>query len=55
MLSEVWDEIAYPFSNFNGWERISNFILHFLMAVISYPCWYLSEIMLLKGATWCFI
>ena len=31
----VWDEITYPFPNFNGaavdvWERISNFILHLL-------------------------
>ena len=30
----VWDEITYPFPNFNGftvevWEWISNFILYF--------------------------
>ena len=36
MLSEVLDEITYPFANFNGvtlqgWEWISNFILHFIM------------------------
>ena len=25
----MWDEITYPFANFNGWEWISNFIPHF--------------------------
>ena len=35
MLSQVWDEITYPFPNFNGctmevWEWISNFIPHTL-------------------------
>ena len=39
---EVWDEITYPFPNFNGcsvevWEWISNFIPHLI--VITYPCW----------------
>ena len=39
----VWDEITYPFPNFNGctvevWERISNFIPHFTGHVITYPC-----------------
>ena len=34
ILSKVWDEIIYSFSNFNGctvevWEWISNFIPHF--------------------------
>ena len=34
MLSKVWEEIAYPFPNFNGctvevWERISNFNPHY--------------------------
>ena len=40
--SKMWDEITYPFPNFNGatvevWERISNFIPHFIMDVITYP------------------
>ena len=39
----VWDEITYPFPNFNGtvfevWEWISNFIPHFTGHVIAYPC-----------------
>ena len=44
MLSRVWCEITYPFLNFNGnavevWERIYNFIPHFIMDVITYTCW----------------
>ena len=40
----VWDEITYPFPNFNGdtievWEWISNFNPHFIWHVITYPCW----------------
>ena len=40
----MWDEFAYLFLNFNGAtvevkEWISNFILHFIMDVIAYPCW----------------
>ena len=40
----MWDEITYPFPNFNGctvevWEWINNFIPHFIMDVITYPCW----------------
>ena len=39
---DVWDEISYPFPNFNGstvevWEWISNFIPHFIVHVITYP------------------
>ena len=39
MPIEVWDEITYPFLNFNGAidevsEWISNFIPHFIMDVI---------------------
>ena len=42
--SKVWDEITYPFLNFNGataevWEGISNFFLSFKMDVITYPPW----------------
>ena len=44
MPSRVWHEITYPFLNFNSctievWGWISNFILHFIMDVISYPWW----------------
>ena len=44
MLSKVWDEITYPFPNFNGctvevWEWIINFMPHIIMYVITYPCW----------------
>ena len=40
----VWDEITYPFPNFNGaavevWEWKSYFIRHFTRHVIPYPCW----------------
>ena len=46
---EVWDEIIYPFPNFNDatvevWERISNFIPHF-----TYPCWDYNSSMFVKG------
>ena len=48
MPSEVWDEITYPFPNFNGctvevWEWVSNFVPHFVMDLITYPCWDWSE------------
>ena len=44
MSSKVWDEFTYPFLNYNSaamevQEWISNFILHFKMDVITYPCW----------------
>ena len=44
MPSKVWDEIINPFPNFNGctvevWEWISNFTPHFIMDLITYPCW----------------
>ena len=43
----VWDEITYPFPNFNGgtvvvWEWLSNLIPYFIMDVITYPYWDLS-------------
>ena len=43
MLRKVWDEIIYPFLNFNGatvevLEWISNFIPHIIMDAITYPC-----------------
>ena len=39
-----WDEITYPFLNFNGyavavWEWISNFIPHLTGCLITYPYW----------------
>ena len=39
-----WDEITYPFPNFNGatvevWEWVSNFISRFTRHVITYPYW----------------
>ena len=42
MPINVWDEITYPFPNFNGctvkvWEWISNFIIHFIVDVIPHP------------------
>ena len=44
MPCKVWDEITYPFPKFNGatvevWEWMNNFILYFIMDVITYPCW----------------
>ena len=44
MPSEMWDEIINSFPNFNGyrvevWEWIRNFFPHFIMDVITYPCW----------------
>ena len=42
----MWDEITYPLPNYNGytfegWEWISNFILHFIKDVVTkaYFCW----------------
>ena len=39
----MWDEITYPFLNFNGaidvWEWINNSIQHFTGHVIIDPCW----------------
>ena len=42
--TNVWDEIIYPFPNFNRatgevWEWISNFLPYFIMDVIILPCW----------------
>ena len=44
MHSNVWDEITYPFPNFNGatvevCEWKSNSIPHYIKDVIVYPCW----------------
>ena len=55
MPGKVWDEITYPFLNFNGCtvevlEWISDFISHLTEHVITYPCWDWSSTMLVKGA-----
>ena len=54
--SKVWVEITYLLPNFNGatidvWEWITIFIPHFIMFVIAYPRWHLSQSMLLKWDT----
>ena len=41
---KMWDEITYIFPNYNGltvevWEWIRDFIPHFIMELINYPCW----------------
>ena len=51
----MWNGINYPLPNFNGatvevWEWMTNFIPHFIMDVINYPCWDQSEVMLVKRA-----
>ena len=56
MPGKVWDEITYPFLNFNGCtdevkECISNFILHFIIDMITYPCWDQSYTILVKRDT----
>ena len=43
MPSKVWNDITYPFPNFNGstievWVWISNSIPHFVIGMITYPC-----------------
>ena len=55
---KVWDEITYPFPNFNGctvevWEWISSLIPHFTVHVITYSCWDKSWTMLVKGQNLC--
>ena len=54
MQYKVWDEITYPFPNFNAapevWEWISSFIPHFTgHVIIMYPCRDLSQLILVKG------
>ena len=58
MPSKVWDEIIYPFPNFNGcsievWEWISNFITHIVIDVITYSCWDQKLIYVSKKGPWC--
>ena len=47
MPGKVWDEITYPFLDFNGYtfevyEWMNNFIAHVMVDVITYPCLGLS-------------
>ena len=54
ILYKMWDEITYPFSNFNGctvevWEWMNNFIELFTVHVMTYPCWDASWSMLVNG------
>ena len=54
----MWDEIIYPFLNFNGavdevWEYIINLIPHFTWYGITYLCWDSYEIMLVKEPPVC--
>ena len=47
MPSKVYEEITYPFPNFNSvtievWQWIDNFITLYIMNEITYPCWDLS-------------
>ena len=53
-------DITYQFLNFNGctvevWERISNFISHLSVDVITYPCWDQILTMLVKRAIYIYI
>ena len=53
MPSKFWNKITYLFPNFNGphfgvlWW-LYNFILHFILDLITYPCWYSSLYMLIS-------
>ena len=52
---KVWDEITYPFLNFKGatgevWKWISNFTQYFIRQVSTYPCWGISQTMLIREA-----
>ena len=58
MLNKVWHEISYQFPNFSGvtinvWEWISYFISHFVMDVITDPCWDLIYPIAVKGTPVC--
>ena len=40
MLSKVWDKIIhFQPAAVEIWELITNFILHIIIDVITYPCW----------------
>ena len=53
----MWDEITYPFSNFNGctvdvWEWINNVIPHYEIDVITYPFLDYNSPLLVKKVPW---
>ena len=52
----MWDEITFPFPNFNGtpvevWKWISNVVTHFSGYVITYTNWDQSYSILVKDAS----
>ena len=49
MPSKLWNEFLFIHA-VEVWEWISNFILNFLMDVITYPFWYQSKTILVKRA-----
>ena len=54
MSNKVWDEIAYPISNFNGCtvevsKWIYNFVTHFIMDVFTFPCRNWSQPLITSG------
>ena len=56
MPSKVWDETTYLILDFNGrimevWAWISYFILHYMINVITYPCWNYIQSIIVNGAT----
>ena len=58
LTSKAWNEITCRFPSFNGctvevWKWIRNFIPHFIMDVITYPCYNSSHCMLVKATSGC--
>ena len=58
MHGKVYDEITYPFSNFNDytvevWEWIDSCITHIIMDIIAYPCFGLRLNHVSKGGISC--
>ena len=48
VLCEVWDEITYPFPNFTSLWMDMQIHPHFIMDVITYPCLYESQSLLIE-------
>ena len=53
--SKMYDEIMYPFPNFNGctvevWVWIRNSISHYIINMITYPCRDCGSTMFVKGS-----
>ena len=49
--AQQWNYLSIPNFHVIVWEHLSKSIPHFIMDVITYPCWGLSWAMLVKGAT----